>query len=65
MCQALDIHALGFLQEIIRASNGIKKLVALLSAGSEADCTHRALLALRILTNSEADRLVILKVALL
>ncbi len=50
------------MQEAIRAANGIQKLVSLLSAGPEADCTHRALLALRIVTDREADRNAILKV---
>ena len=50
------------MQESIRAANGIQKLVRLLAAGPEADCTHRALLALRIVTDREADRMAILKV---
>ena len=50
------------MQEAIRAANGIQKLVGLLAAGPDADCTHRALLALRIVTDREADRHAILKV---
>lgn len=50
------------LQEAIRALNGIELFVRLVSASIEIDCTQRALLALRILTESEADRLAIVKV---
>ena len=49
-------------QEEIRRCGGIQRLVKLLKAGPDAECTHRALLALRILTDREADRLTILKV---
>ena len=49
------------LQDLIRELGGIQSLVSLLTAGPEAECTHRALLALRILTDKEADRLAILK----
>ena len=49
------------LQDMIRELGGIQSLVSLLTAGPEAECTHRALLALRILTDKEADRLAILK----
>jgi len=48
-------------REAIRAASGIRKLVGLLSAGPEADCTHRALLALRIVIDRESDRIAILK----
>ncbi|KAK9817315.1 hypothetical protein WJX72_012543 [[Myrmecia] bisecta] len=48
-------------RDTIRRFGGIQKLVNLLAAGPEAECTHRALLALRILTDKEADRLAILK----
>ena len=46
---------------MIREYGGIQSLVNLLAAGAEAECTHRALLALRILTDKETDRLAILK----
>lgn len=46
---------------MIREFGGIQSLVNLLAAGPEAECTHRALLALRILTDKETDRLAILK----
>ena len=49
------------LQDMIRELGGIQSLVNLLAAGPEAECTHRALLALRILTDKETDRLAILK----
>lgn len=49
------------LQNMIREFGGIQSLVNLLAAGPEAECTHRALLALRILTDKETDRLAILK----
>lgn len=49
------------LQDMIREFGGIQSLVNLLAAGPEAECTHRALLALRILTDKETDRLAILK----
>ena len=48
-------------QDKIREYGGIQSLVNLLAAGPEAECTHRALLALRILTDKETDRLAILK----
>ena len=46
---------------MIREFGGIQSLVNLLAAGPDAECTHRALLALRILTDKETDRLAILK----
>ena len=49
------------LQDLIRRFGGIQKLVSLLASGAETECTHRALLALRILTDKEADRLAILR----
>ncbi|KAL3152213.1 hypothetical protein ABBQ32_001299 [Trebouxia sp. C0010 RCD-2024] len=48
-------------RDMIRELGGIQSLVNLLAAGPEAECTHRALLALRILTDKETDRLAILK----
>lgn len=48
-------------QDMIREFGGIQSLVNLLAAGPDAECTHRALLALRILTDKETDRLAILK----
>lgn len=52
---------MSWLQDAIRKAGGIQKLVGLLSAGPDAEATHRALLALRILTDKEADRVTILK----
>ena len=49
------------LQDLIRRFGGIQKLVSLLASGAETECTHRALLALRILTDKEGDRLAILR----
>ncbi|CAD7695984.1 unnamed protein product [Ostreobium quekettii] len=49
------------LQELLRHYGGIGKFVHLLDYGAEAECTHRALLALRILTDKEVDRLTIMK----
>lgn len=46
---------------MIREFGGIQSLVNLLAAGPDAECTHRALLALRILTDKETDRVAILK----
>eukprot|EP00891_Asterochloris_glomerata_P007776 jgi/Astpho2/7776/fgenesh1_pg.00117_%23_7_t len=48
-------------RDLIRRFGGIQKLVSLLASGAETECTHRALLALRILTDKEADRLAILR----
>lgn len=50
-----------YFQELLRHYGGIGKFVQLLDYGAEAECTHRALLALRILTDKEVDRLTILK----
>ncbi len=48
-------------QDIIRINGGIDKLVHLLDAGHECEATHRALLAIRVLTEREVDRLAILR----
>lgn len=48
-------------RELLRHYGGIDKLVGLLTFGPDSECTHRALLALRILTDKEPDRLAILK----
>lgn len=58
---AQNAKATACLQDMIRDLGGIQSLVNLLAAGPEAECTHRALLALRILTDKETDRLAILK----
>ncbi|KAK9909768.1 hypothetical protein WJX75_007136 [Coccomyxa subellipsoidea] len=45
----------------MRRADAAGKLVALLAAGPESEAAHRALLALRILTDREGDRVAILK----
>ena len=49
-------------QDAIRALGGIELFVNLVSAQSVVDCTQTALLALRILTESETDRVKIAQV---
>ena len=51
----------GDFQELLRHFGGVEKLVKLLHYGPNSESTHRALLALRILTDKEIDRLAILR----
>lgn len=48
-------------KELLRHYGGVEKLVKLLNYGPQSECTHRALLALRILTDKEIDRMAILQ----
>ena len=46
---------------MIKRFGGLQKLVRLLHGGKNSESAHRALLGLRILTEKEADRHVIMK----
>jgi hypothetical protein len=45
----------------MRRADAAGKLVGLLAAGPQSEAAHRALLAMRILTDSEADRAAIMR----
>ena len=49
------------MQDVIRRNGGMQKLCRLLGSGPESEATHRALLALRILTDRESDRMAIMR----
>jgi len=46
---------------MLRSYGGVAKLIRLLYGGERCESTHRALLALRILTDKEADRIEIMR----
>ncbi|BDA42755.1 probable vacuolar protein 8 at N-terminal half [Coccomyxa sp. Obi] len=48
-------------RDLMRQGNAAGKLVTLLAAGPDSEAAHRALLALRILTDREGDRSAILR----
>eukprot|EP00210_Caulerpa_lentillifera_P004799 g4581.t1 len=48
-------------RELLRHHEGVEKLVQLLFGGPDSESTHRALLAVRILTDKEVDRMAILR----
>lgn len=50
-----------WVQDLMRRADAAGKLVALLASGPGSEAAHRALLALRILTDREGDRMAILK----
>ncbi len=58
---ALRRVSLWKVQDLMRRGDAAGKLVALLAARPESAAAHRALLALRILTDGEGDRTAILR----
>lgn len=48
-------------QKQLREAGGIGKIVKLLFNGAQCETTHRALLAIRILTDKEDDRIEIMR----